>query len=177
MRISCRRRGPRWILRARGKLPIPPTPLRLIGNTQMGSLLLSLRDGLSELLLEGDGDQRLPLEEQRASDYLQTLQQAVSSQGSELLVIIIGERPDEPPQWKKRFEMAIGLMQALSIAYLDTSPFIQAPADYATPPDGHWSNAGHEKVGALLGDCLEIFFASGSLANCEHVVMPGSASE
>ena len=39
-------------------------------------------------------------------------------------------------------------------------------------PDVHWNNAGHQKVGALLADCIEIFVASGNLDECEHVAMP-----
>ena len=39
-------------------------------------------------------------------------------------------------------------------------------------PDLHWNNAGHQKVGALLSDCVQVFIDSGSLGDCEHVVMP-----
>ena len=45
-------------------------------------------------------------------------------------------------------------------------------ADYAEPPDIHWNNAGHQKVGALLTECVDEFIASGDLANCERVVVP-----
>ena len=35
------------------RLPVPPTPLRLFGNTRLGSLLLKLRDRVSESLNQG----------------------------------------------------------------------------------------------------------------------------
>ena len=98
-----------------------------------------------------------------------------AAQGSELLVIVINERHDRPI-WPGRYEMAIELVHGLGINYFEMAPFFESPADFEGERDVHWNNAGHAKAAKLVGDCIEVFIASGSLANCEHVVMLGGAS-
>ena len=72
-----------------------------------------------------------------------------------------------------RFETAIELLRELGIPYLDASPFIQLPDDYMPLPDVHWNNAGHQKVGMLLSECIGVLIEGGELADCENVTIPG----
>ena len=62
---------------------------------------------------------------------------------------------------KMRYEAAIELLHELEIPYLDTSPFVQAPDDFAPQQDIHWNNAGHQKVGKIVSDCIQTFIESG----------------
>ena len=63
------------------------------------------------------------------------------------------------------------LMEDLDIPYLNPIALLTKD-DYVPPPDGHWNNAGHQKIGKLLSDCIQRFRDSGSLDDCADVPMP-----
>ena len=63
-------------------------------------------------------------------------------------------------------------MTELQLPYIDPTPILDPDEDYAPLPDNHWNNSGHQKVGALLSDCIEVFIATGNLGDCENVIMP-----
>ena len=56
--------------------------------------------------------------------------------------------------------------------YLAPIHALDAKLDYHPPGDLHWNTAGHQKVGAMLSDCLAAFEISGDWSACEEVVMP-----
>lgn len=154
-----------------GRLPIPNYFERGVGNTRLGSLLLSLRERIESLQTSREVDPRFELAKKRTRESLQSLQQQVDSLESELLVLLIDERQDaaEP---LKRFGDAVELMRELGLPYLDTSPFVQTPDDFYGVSNSHWNSAGHEKVGLRLSQCIEAFMYGGSLADCGDVVLP-----
>ena len=63
-------------------------------------------------------------------------------------------------------------MEELQMPYMDLVAKLDAGQDYMPLPDMHWNSVGHQKVGALLADCIQIFIASGNLGDCVHVVVP-----
>ena len=63
-------------------------------------------------------------------------------------------------------------MEEIELSYMDLADVLLEDEDYAPPPDIHWNSAGHQKVGAILSDCIQSFIASGKLDDCQHVVMP-----
>ncbi|MCY4064054.1 MAG: SGNH/GDSL hydrolase family protein [Chloroflexi bacterium] len=154
-----------------GRLPIPNTLERLVGNTRLGSLALELLDRLEGLAIPSERDPRLALETKTARELLHQLKQNAASLGSDLLVLIINQRRDLP-RYDMRYELLVGLLEELGIPYLDTSTIVETPGDYAPLPDIHWNNSGHLKVGALLSDCVDSFISQGMLDDCSHVVLP-----
>ena len=154
-----------------GRLPIPHEFERRVGNTRLGSLLLSLKERLESLLIPKDSDPRHELETERTRAYLQALRRQAQSHDSQLLAVLIDQRQDAAAPLM-RFTDAIELMLELGIPYLDTTRFIQAPDDYFGLTDGHWNNSGHQKVGMRLSQCIERFMASGNLGDCSDVVLP-----
>ena len=103
--------------------------------------------------------------------YLAQLRDAAAALDSSLLVILI-PRPIDIGDPGEEYQKAIQLMELLKIPYLNPIGILDPTADYAPPPDGHWNNSGHQKIGVLLRDCVERFFASGDLADCDNVIMP-----
>jgi len=152
-----------------GKLPIPNEFERLLGNTRLGSLLLQLKQRIDGITVPGDPHFARATELTRG--YLSALKNDVNSTGSEFLVLVIPSRADVPPP-KMRYETLIEILHELEIAYLDPGGIIQAPGDFAAFPDVHWNSAGHQKVGALLSECVKAFHDSGSFADCRHVTIP-----
>ena len=153
-----------------GKLPIPNEFERLVGNTRLGSLLLQLKERIDAVKVSSDAHFERAKELTRA--YLHSLQQSVAAQGSEFLVLIIPFRPDLTPP-KMRYETLIQTLRELDIAYLDPTRVLKAPEDFAPHPDVHWNSAGHQKVGALLSECVEAFIASGDFSGCRYGWAPG----
>ena len=158
---------------ARGLYPPLSELERLIGGTRLGGLALRLLDNWQAAtdteLASADS-----YEPTRA--YLRQLQDAVQAQDSELLALLIPAVQNDPyfvnnnaPQL---YQDAKALMRELQIPFIDSQVFIDTVADYVPLPGDHWNNAGHAKVGALLTDCARAFFANGSLADCEGVVIP-----
>ena len=154
-----------------GRLPIPGTFERLVGNTRLGSLALELLDRLEGLSVPRGRDPRLALEIETARGHLHELRRQTAALGSDLLVVIINQRKDMP-WYEMRYENIIALLEELGIPYLDTSMIIETPGDYAPLNNIHWNNSGHLKVGALLSDCVGAFISQGKLNDCSHVVLP-----
>lgn len=153
------------------KLPPSNELERLLGITRLGSLLLKLRD---EIESTAPVYERFERRSAVTRQYLRTLRDEVAALGSELLVIVVPQRTDiDNPSI--RFQLALDLLQSLEIASLNPIDSLDPVSDYATPPDGHWNNAGHQKVGALLSECVERFIASGSFSDCDYVKMPASS--
>jgi len=155
-----------------GKLPIPNEFERLVGNTRLGSLSLLLKERIDAVKVSSDAHFARAAELTRA--YLRSLQQSVAAQGSEFLVLIIPFRPDLTPP-KMRYETLIQILRDLEIAYLDPTDVLKAPEDFAPYPDVHWNSAGHQKVGALLSECVAAFKASGDFSDCRFVRAPGAS--
>ena len=116
-------------------------------------------------------DESLENQRRLTRQYLAQLRDATSQLDSTLLVLLVPRSGDigDPGE---EYLSAIQLMQELEIPYLNPIDMLDPVADYAAPPDGHWSNSGHQKVGALLADCVATFIESGDLGECDNVVMP-----
>ena len=139
---------------------------RLIGTTRLGAPALKmldiLRGGLFESALT---TQAIDL----TRGYLRALRDA-AAQDSTLLILLIPAAADlDAPGL--RYQTARQLMRELALPYIDPSRALDAD-DYMPPPDGHWNTAGHQKIGALLSDCLQAFQISFDLSDCEQVRMP-----
>ena len=131
---------------------------RVVGLTRLGTLALRLLDKLSNVNIdESFGHQR-----RLTRQYLTQLRDAASELDSRLLVLLVPRTGDigDPGE---EYLSAIQLMQELEIPYLNPIDLLDPVADYAAPPDGHWNNAGHQKVGALLADCVATFIESENL--------------
>ena len=157
---------------ARGLYPPQSDLERRIGQTRLGGLALRLLDGLA--VKETEKASQESYEPTRA--YLRQLQDATTAQGSDLLVLLIPAAAHDERNFVKNnaelYEVAQAIMRELRIPFVDAQAFIDAVADYVPLPGDHWNNQGHAKVGALLTDCARAFFANGSLADCDGVVMP-----
>lgn len=140
---------------------------RLLGSSRLGTLLLRLRDNIAEI---GKDERRLAKGVELTRGYLMQLRDLTAAQDSALLIVIIPST-NELKTDDDRYEIAIDLMEELELPYMPLKPIMNLEEDYV-PLDTHWSNAGHQKVGALLSDCIEFFIESGQLGGCELVVMP-----
>ena len=124
------------------------------------------------------------------------MREAAAAQNTALLVLLIPEQynvspPDEPmgyvllefnrllrhplPRAGERYQNAARLMEELGIPYLNPIHLLDA-SDYLPSPfldlSTHWNSAGHQKIGAVLSDCIEAFQVRQDLADCEEVEMP-----
>ena len=158
-------------MRAHGKEPPSSELERLLGSTQLGTLLLRVRDMTAASQPES---QTYARRRQVTQQYLLELKRAVSASGSELLVIMIPywEDIEDVAGLRPRFRIAKELMRELEIPYLNPISVLDPTVDYVLPLDGHWTNSGHQKVGELLSDCVRRFYASGGFADCDHIVLP-----
>jgi hypothetical protein len=154
-----------------GRLPIPGGFARRLGNTRLGSLLLESIKRLQTLSSAPDPDPHFRRSIALTRGYLSALRQQAEAQDSAFLVLMIDSRKDMD-QPKMRYETAIDLFHELEIPYLDTKTIMQLPEDYMPVPDVHWNNAGHQKVGMILSNCIQALIGGGELADCEHVTMP-----
>ena len=141
---------------------------RLLGASRLGSLLLSAIDSIGKQLRvaqQAQFNRKMEL----TRGYLRELRDASDAQGGQLLVMLIPRYTDlERPG--AEFRLATGLFEELGISYFSPREALIAETDYA--PDWHWNNAGHQKVGALLSDCIESLRAGGTLSGCQYVVAP-----
>ena len=142
---------------------------RLIGRTRLGSLLLRIID---EARGEPPPDSwRARVRVDVTREYLRDLRDAAAAQDTALLVLLIPHAVDIPSP-HAQYQTALQLMEELKIPYLnpihalDSSDYM--PADI----DPHWSSAGHQKIGAMLSDCIEAFQIRQDLSDCEQVKMP-----
>ena len=141
---------------------------RALGATRLGSIFISAIDQLGKQLGVA---QRMHFRRQvdLTRGFLQALREASAAQGSRLLIMLIPKKTDLQAPGTE-FREAVNLFQKLGIRYFMPIEILDAEADYA--PDWHWNNAGHQKVGTLLSDCVDRFIAAGNLADCPHVVLP-----
>ena len=141
---------------------------RLLGATRLGSIFISAIDHLGKHFGLA---QRTHLKRQvdATRGYLQELRDESAAQDSELLVLLIPQKTDLKKKGAQ-FIQATQLFEELGISYFTPIEVLNATSDYA--PDWHWNNSGHQKVGALLNDCVDKFVATGDLAECSHVVLP-----
>ena len=137
-----------------------------IGITRLGTLLLRLRDNLATLT-----GTRAAKQFKVAGEYLSALRERAQAQGVDLLVLVIPTQEDAASPGEIYLK-AMQLMEATGLPYIDPAPMLNAETDYAPAGDGHWNSAGHQKVGALLGDCVEAYIDSGDFSDCSHVVLP-----
>ncbi len=158
----------------------PPTSEieHLIGRTRLGSLLPRF---LYKVSWDADQDPYIliptamniltPPTVDITRGYLRALRAAATAQDTALLILLI-PAPADLDAPNPHYQTAIQLMRELKIPWLDPIPALDAELDYLPPPDGHWNTAGHQKIGALLSDCLEAFHISQDLADCQQVKMP-----
>ena len=147
--------------------PPPNEVERVLGSLQLGTLVLRLRDQIARTIYQPDNlaDGLTATREQ-----LRRLRDITAAQTSELLVILIpafGDLTDA----SEHYEAAVALMRELGLPYMTLRDILEVD-DYATAADFHWNNAGHQKVGKILGDCIQVYFESGSLGDCDLVVLP-----
>ena len=160
---------------------------RLIGRTRIGSLLPR-----AIAVARGEVPFREVSQEIEATrEYLRALRDAAAAQETALLALLIPDRhdipsPDRPPfvlseferllrmplpMAGERYQNALRLMEELGIPYLNPIQALDVELDY-TNYDMHWTTAGHQKIGAILSDCIEDFQISYDLSDCEQVKMP-----
>ena len=145
----------------------PPNELeRLTGLTRLGSILLRSLDALSPLF-EG-----IKWNEQVAvtRDLLQQLQAATAALDSHFLVLVIPGKEDFPAK-RDTYTSTIDLLRELAIPYFEVFDKLHVVDDYEVH-GAHWNNSGHGIVGDILAQCIEDFFAVGSLSACDRVVIP-----
>lgn len=156
------------LLTVYGKAPPANDWQRLLGSTRLGSLILRLRDSLAASD-EGDEplEQRLALTKRALAD----LRDAAATANSQFLVLMIPSRADLEGEGR-RYQAARRMLRELGIAHVNLAPYLDRGADYMPPPDIHWSNAGHQKVGALLSACVEEIVSRGNLRDCKIGELP-----
>lgn len=141
---------------------------RLIGITRLGSLALKMIDAVRRGITESFLTSR---EVDATREYLRTLRDSAMAQDTALLVLLVPHRDDIGTPGL-RYQTAIRLMTELEMPYLNPIHLLDAALDYAPSPDDHWNSAGHQKIGAMLSECLAVFQISGDLSDCERVEMP-----
>ena len=140
---------------------------RIFGGTRLGSLMLRFLDWLGGASAQNSPDHQV----QQTRTYLTQLRDSAAALNSDFLVLLIPRR-DDIGNPSELYVSAVQLMQELDIPYMSLISALDAVEDYATPPDGHWNNSGHQKVGALLSACMADYSPSGDLADCDNVIMP-----
>ncbi len=137
-----------------------------LGLTRLGSIALRLLDRAGTTVFEISYDEQV----KNTRQYLAPLRDAVAALDSGFLVLLIPRLEDigNPGQ---EVANAIMLMEELDIHYLNPIALLTRD-DYVPQPDGHWNNAGHQKIGAQLSACVKSFIDGGILGDCENVVAP-----
>ena len=136
-----------------------------LGLTRLGTIVLRLFDRAASTFYDS-----LHGEVEKTRQYLAQLRDAVAALDSSFLVLLI-PLPEDIGDPGEEFANAIMLMEELNIHYLNPIALLTED-DYVPQPDGHWNNAGHQKIGKLLSDCIQRFRDSGSLDECADVTMP-----
>ncbi len=155
----------------RGKMPPVSNLERIIGRTRLGTLALRLQDSLIRMTLDNSIAYRMDV----TRSHLRDLRDRAKALGSVLLVVLI-PYPEDIEARSEDYRAAINLFEEIGITYLEVIDNLDPIADYAEPPDDHWNNSGHQKVGLILAKCIEALSASGDLGNCDNVVVPREAS-
>ena len=152
----------------RHRLKPPPNELeRLAGLTRLGALTLRGLDFFGQAT--GLYKQRLDVDATRKP--LRELKAEVARQGSQFLALVIPDVDDfDAPT--ELYTTSIGLMRELGVPYLELLDELDPQLAYSIMPDRHWHNYGHGKVGEIVAECVEAFFAAGSLTACDKVALP-----
>ena len=137
---------------------------RLLGTTRLGSIALNAVDAVQQMISKAEGT-RVNRRVEVTREYLADLRDAAIKQETQLLVLLIPRREDLSGAGPL-YQNAVRLVTELEIPFLDPIHVLDSELDYATPPDVHWSNAGHQKIGAMLVDCLEAFRRNYDLSRC-----------
>lgn len=139
---------------------------RLIGLTRLGSVGLRALDQLSNAY----GQNSFAEQEAQTGRYLAELRDLALEHNSGLLVLVIprGKNIGSPSQ---HYYSAGNLMAELGIPHMRLEPLLVWAEDYAKPPDEHWNNRGHQRIGAMLADCALRIEAGSELADCPHVTV------
>ena len=138
---------------------------RLFGTTRLGSLALRMADVIHRSAFDLE-EAKLDVTRQ----YLRQLRDAAAAHKSDFLVLMI--QMPLYPQVQKYYDEALGMLQALEIPYIDSREMLHFHADYAPPPDIHWSATGHGKIGALLAQCLREYQRDKNWHACPDVASP-----
>ena len=133
--------------------------------TQLGTLLLRSLDAISGIT--GAGDPGIQPDITRG--YLSQLRDETAAVGSQLLTLVIPKK-DDLTAHTAEYRTAVELLHDMGLPRLEAIDMLEM-ADYREL-DEHWNSAGHQKVGAVLTDCLQAYFASGDLSACEGVIAP-----
>lgn len=139
-----------------------------LGSTRLGTIVLRLIDSLEADSIQHE---RYDRRKEITRAYLQELRDLVSESDSAFLVMLI-PGPEDIANPGLRYTIAAHLLSELEIPYLEPRSMLDRAADYAPPPDIHWSNSGHQKVGALLSECIKSILKHGNPTDCEHIVLP-----
>ena len=141
-----------------------------IGRTRLGRLALHAID---LVYWEMKGNNIDSGEVNATREYLRLLREATAAQDTALLVLLIPFRSDTISPGL-RYQTALRLFEELEMPYLTPIHALDAELDYDLPSNSnsHWNSAGHQKVGAMLSDCLAAFEIRQDLSDCEGVVMP-----
>ena len=137
---------------------------RLLGTTRLGSIALNAVDAVRQMISKAEGT-RVARRVEVTREYLADLRYAAIEQETQLLVLLIPRREDLSGAGPL-YQNALRLVTELEIPFLDPINVLDSELDYATPPDVHWSNAGHQKIGAILVECLEAFRSDNDLSRC-----------
>lgn len=148
--------------------PAPSNLLeKALGTTRLGALLLRTLDRIGEIAFGKDYE----LQNRRITRaYLTHLADITAAHDSRLLVLIIPSKKDLVQQ-SHEYTDAVELLRELAIPYIEVIDLLDADADYKAR-DPHWNNSGHRIVSEILAECIEDFFAAGSLSACDKAVMP-----
>jgi len=141
---------PNIFYRASGK-PASHNPLEaLLRQTRLGSLAV---DAISSLprIASPDASWNASVETTRA--LLGDLKAYLDSQGVPLVVLNIPSI-DDAQSITRAYTTLVDISSALGLYRLDVQQGLTTD-DYVPVPDGHWTNSGHEKAGAVVNACLD----------------------
>ena len=139
-----------------------------LGTSRLGTIALRLIDSLRET---GSPQERYDRRKETTMNLLRDLRDLVAASDSAFLVMLV-PGPEDIRSPGERYVIAARLLDELGIPYLEPRNLLDRTADYASPPDIHWSNSGHQKVGALLLACIKAIVSGGSAADCGLVALP-----
>lgn len=139
-----------------------------LGVTRLGTLALQLIDRLGAAAPPAA---RYDRRRETTKRYLSDLRDRVAESGAAFLVMLI-PGPDDIGRPGARYTIAAQLLEELAIPYLELRDMLDRAVDYASPPDFHWSNSGHQKVGAFLSACLKSLLPAPGAAACSQLANP-----
>lgn len=138
-----------------------------LGLTRLGALALQLIDKLREATAPPERfDRRLEATRRNLRD----LSKRASEQDSALLALLI-PAPEDLKSAGRRYYLLMQLMEELGVPNVNLRGLLDRDADHQPAPDFHWNNAGRQKVGRFLGNCIAVFIISAGLADCAGVIV------